>query len=100
MWLSILLMTVVLQSLPVMHMEPLRNYTPDPTAYNSPLYKTGARQGVLSTTGLSGELVHECDLDFTNLEGVPVRKELFQLNISPPCQHPSLAPSSKDRGQD
>ena len=70
MWLSILLMTVVLlnptpQSLPVMHMEPRRNYTPDPTAYNSPLYKTGARQGVLSTTGKSGELVYECDLDFT-----------------------------------
>lgn len=53
------------QSLPVMHMEPRRNYTPDPTAYNSPLYKTGARQGVLSTTGKSGELVYECDLDFT-----------------------------------
>lgn len=39
------------QPLPMMHMEPRRNYTPDPTDYKSPLYKTGARAGVLSTTG-------------------------------------------------
>lgn len=35
----------------MMHMEPRRNYTPDPTEYKSPLYKTAARAGVLSTTG-------------------------------------------------
>ena len=35
----------------MMHMEPRRNYTPDPTDYKSPLYKTAARAGVLSTTG-------------------------------------------------
>ena len=34
-----------------MHMEPKRNFTPDPTDYNAPMYKTGARAGVLSTTG-------------------------------------------------
>lgn len=39
------------QPLPMMHMEPRRNYTPDPTEYKSPLYKTAARAGVLSTTG-------------------------------------------------
>ena len=32
-------------------MEPKQNFTPDPTNYNAPLYKTGARAGVLSTTG-------------------------------------------------
>lgn len=35
----------------MMHMEPRRNYTTDPTEYKSPLYKTAARAGVLSTTG-------------------------------------------------
>ena len=34
-----------------MHMEPKQNFTPDPTDYNAPMYKTGARAGVLSTTG-------------------------------------------------
>ena len=39
------------QSLPLMLMEPRRNFTPDPSYYNCPLYKTGLRAGVLSTTG-------------------------------------------------
>ena len=39
------------QPLPVTHMEPKQNFTPDPNNYNAPLYKTGARAGVLSTTG-------------------------------------------------
>jgi len=39
------------QPLPVMHMEPFRNLTPNPEDYKSPLYKTGARAGSLSTTG-------------------------------------------------
>ena len=32
-------------------MEPKQNFIPDPTDYNVPMYKTGARAGVLSTTG-------------------------------------------------
>lgn len=37
--------------LPVMHMEPKRNLAINEDDYKSPLYKTGARAGVLSTTG-------------------------------------------------
>lgn len=42
---------ISLQPLPVMHMEPRRNLAIDENDYKSPLYKTGARAGVLSTTG-------------------------------------------------
>lgn len=37
--------------LPVVHFEPQQNYEPIQTLYHSPLYKTGARAGTLSTTG-------------------------------------------------
>ncbi|XP_012666455.1 dynein heavy chain 6, axonemal [Otolemur garnettii] len=43
--------------LPVVHFEPQQNYEPDPTLYHSPLYKTGARAGTLSTTGHSTNFV-------------------------------------------
>ncbi|MEJ1286615.1 hypothetical protein NN561_017623 [Cricetulus griseus] len=36
--------------LPVVHFEPQQNYEPIQTLYHSPLYKTGARAGTLSTT--------------------------------------------------
>ena len=38
-------------TLPVVHFEPQQNYEPSPALYHSPLYKTGARAGTLSTTG-------------------------------------------------
>ena len=38
-------------TLPMLHMEPRQNYVVDPSHYISPLYKTAARAGVLSTTG-------------------------------------------------
>lgn len=37
--------------LPMMHIEPKMDFEPDPENYKSPLYKTGLRAGVLSTTG-------------------------------------------------
>ncbi|XP_050800280.1 dynein axonemal heavy chain 6 isoform X6 [Gopherus flavomarginatus] len=43
--------------LPVVHFEPHRNYEPNPSLYQSPLYKTGARAGTLSTTGHSTNFV-------------------------------------------
>lgn len=45
------LLISTMQPLPMMHMEPCRNHTPSQADYNTPLYKTGARAGVLSTTG-------------------------------------------------
>ncbi|XP_066123630.1 dynein axonemal heavy chain 6 [Saccopteryx bilineata] len=44
-------------ALPVVHFEPQQNYEPSPTLYHSPLYKTGARAGTLSTTGHSTNFV-------------------------------------------
>ena len=32
-------------------MEPKPNFTPDPTDYNAPMYKTGACADVLTITG-------------------------------------------------
>ncbi|XP_074052253.1 dynein axonemal heavy chain 6 isoform X2 [Macrotis lagotis] len=43
--------------LPVVHFEPYQNYEPTPSLYHSPLYKTGARAGTLSTTGHSTNFV-------------------------------------------
>ena len=36
----------------MIRMEPRRNHVVDPSDYNSPLYKTAARAGMLSTTGM------------------------------------------------
>ena len=43
-------------SLPMLHMEPKRNFIPNPKNYISPLYRTAARAGTLSTTGTNFEL--------------------------------------------
>ena len=41
----------MMAALPMMHMEPVMDYEPDEGSYVSPLYKTSARAGTLSTTG-------------------------------------------------
>jgi dynein heavy chain len=44
-------------TMPVLHFLPQQNYSPPQTLYAAPLYKTGARYGVLSTTGHSTNFV-------------------------------------------
>ena len=41
----------MMSRLPTVHMIPCMDYEPAPNLYNSPLYKTSIRAGVLSTTG-------------------------------------------------
>lgn len=38
--------------LPVVHFEPQQKHVPEPDLYHAPLYKTSARAGTLSTTGV------------------------------------------------
>ena len=47
----VILHHLISQCLPVMHMERKQNFTPDPIAYNAPMYKRGAHAGVRSITG-------------------------------------------------
>ncbi|CAH8560243.1 unnamed protein product [Schistosoma turkestanicum] len=46
-----------LSIMPIIHMKPEMDYEPDPNDYIAPLYKTAARAGVLSTTGMSTNFI-------------------------------------------
>ena len=42
---------VLYDTVPMIHFQPIKDYAPNVDEYTCPLYKTGARAGVLSTTG-------------------------------------------------
>ena len=68
---------------PIVHFTPTDNFVPSPVHYSCPVYKTGLRQGALSTTGMSTNFVVAVELpttkdpDFWVLQGVAF---LCQLN--------------------
>jgi dynein heavy chain len=47
----------MVETMPVIHFIPKENFKIDPEDYESPLYKTSLRAGVLSTTGQSTNFV-------------------------------------------
>uniref|UniRef100_A0A5K3EMJ9 Dynein_C domain-containing protein n=1 Tax=Mesocestoides corti TaxID=53468 RepID=A0A5K3EMJ9_MESCO len=48
---------VTIESLPMLHMKPEMDFKPAPDRYIAPLYKTSARAGALSTTGISTNFI-------------------------------------------
>ena len=48
---------VLYDSVPLIHFKPVKEYVPNLDEYSCPLYKTGARAGVLSTTGQSTNFI-------------------------------------------
>lgn len=47
----------MVETMPIVWFKPQENYKPDPEEYQSPLYKTSVRAGVLSTTGQSTNFI-------------------------------------------
>ena len=45
---------VMNQPMPILHLDPKMDFTSPESDYQCPLYKTAARAGVLSTTGMVG----------------------------------------------
>jgi dynein heavy chain len=48
--------------MPVIHFKPTKDYVPNEAEYSCPMYKTGLRRGVLSTTGASTNYVLNVEL--------------------------------------
>jgi len=65
--------------MPVVHFKPQTDYVRDPEEYGCPVYKTGKRAGVLSTTGQSTNFVIHVDLPSKVPPGVWVRRAAAML---------------------
>ena len=61
---------VLYDPFPVIHFLPMKDYVTQPDHYQCPLYKTSARHGVLSTTGMSTNFVLFVDIPTNTEEGV------------------------------
>jgi len=48
--------------MPLIHFKPMQDYKPEPDDYQCPIYKTGKRAGVLTTTGQSSNFILMVDL--------------------------------------
>jgi len=55
--------------MPVIYFRPQQNYVANPEEYSCPVYKTGKRAGVLSTTGQS--------TNFVLMVEIPVSQEVY-----------------------
>lgn len=56
--------------MPLIHFKPTKDYVPSSEEYSCPMYKTGLRRGVLSTTGQSTNFVIHVE--------IPVSQEAYQ----------------------
>jgi len=55
--------------MPLIHFKPTKDYVANPEEYSCPMYKTGLRRGVLSTTGQSTNYVISVE--------IPVSQEVY-----------------------
>ena len=53
----------------IINFMPVENKEPKASCYECPVYKTAARQGVLTTTGLSSNFIVSVDLPSTETPG-------------------------------
>lgn len=56
--------------MPLIHFKPVKEYVVSNDDYQCPMYKTGARHGILSTTGMSTNFVLYVDIPTNTEEGM------------------------------
>ena len=54
--------------MPLIHFKPQKDYVPKEEEYSCPMYKTGLRRGVLSTTGQSTNYVISVEIPCQSAE--------------------------------